>query len=673
MYYPANFDSVRHLPSLALLEEPTATKRLTQFPKVLSPIFSQGDSTTIAEIKIEAGTDLYGTGEVTGDLVRNGETITLWNKDNYAYGKDNGKKLYQSHPWVMGVRADGTAFGVLADNTYRQQIDLTSSIKFISDGPAFRVIVIERDSPKEVLKALGELTGTIEMPPLWALGYQQSRYSYFPDTRVQEIADTFRTKQIPIDVIWMDIDYMDGFRVFTFDKEGFKDPKALNQYLKSKDIKSVYMIDPGVKKDPGYAVYDSGTAGNHWVQTAQGAPFVGEVWPGDCVFPDFTRPETQRWWAGLYDDFLATGIDGVWNDMNEPAVFDGPDMSMPIDNIHRGGGVLPQDIHLRYHNVYGLLMVRSSREGILKNRPNTRPFILSRANFIGGHRYAATWTGDNASTWDHLKMSIPMSITLGLSGQPFNGPDIGGFSGEATEELLGHWMTVGAFYPFSRNHSAIDAPFQEPWVFGKEVEDASRKAINKRYQLMPFLYTLFQEAATTGLPVMRPVFLADPKDLKLRAEQEAFLWGDDLAIIPAWAESPQLPQGAWEVLPFNEVPDQYQPTLKVREGAVIPMGPVIQSTEDYQTDMLDLVVNLNAAGKATGRLYIDDGKSFDFKSGAYVHYEIQVVQTGPGNYTATVKKLGGALKQKPEFRVIVLDNGQRLPIAPKAIKWKYLD
>jgi alpha-glucosidase len=318
---------------------------------------------------------------------------------------------------------------------------------------------------------------------------------------------------------------------------------------------------------------------------------------------------------------MQRGIDGIWNDMNEPSVFDGPESTMPDDNIHRGGGALPRDSHLRYHNVYGMLMVKASREGMLDVRPDERPFILSRANFLGGQRYAATWTGDNKSTWEHLEMSIPMSLNLSLSGQPFNGPDIGGFVGDADGELLAHWTALGAFYPFSRNHTGMGSARQEPWSFGKKVEDIARNAIERRYKLMPYLYTLFREASQTGMPIMRPLFFADPDDPRLRDEQEAFLLGGKMMVVPRWSENPDLPEGKWRNVPVIEKDstfDQYQPRLKVKPGSVIPVGPVIQSTEDYSTDSLTLVVSLDDNGQATGTLYDDAGNNFNYKKGEYL-------------------------------------------------------
>jgi len=661
VFYPADFDSAANLPSFALLKEfPTVATIPGNWS--LTPRFYYSGKNTVAAISVKKGTSLYGTGEVTGSLRRNGKEITLWNTDNYTYSKDNGKRLYQSHPWVLGVNTDGSAFGILADNTWKQQIILGDSIKFISEGPAFRVIVIQENSPQEVLKRLAELTGKIEMPPLWALGFQQCRYSYFPDSRVKEVASEFRKKNMPCDVIWMDIHYMQNFKIFTFDSIRFPDPKGLNDYLHSINFKSVYMIDPGVKKEVGYSVYDQGTAGNHWVTTSSGEEFNGNVWPGACAFPDFTRPETCAWWGDLYKNFMATGIDGVWNDMNEPAVFNGPDATMPEDNIHRGGGKLPQDVHLRYHNAYGMMMVKASRDGILKVNPEKRPFVLSRSNYIGGQRYAATWTGDNASTWEHFKMATPMVLNLGLSGQPFCGPDLGGYKGTPDADLFANWISVGAFYPFCRDHTELDGGDQEPWAFGKKVEDISRTALDRRYRLLPYLYTLFHEASVTGLPIMRPVFFADLKDTTLRKEEEAFLWGTDLLIIPKWAKKPVLPKGIWQTVSVSgedSKNDPYQPELKIRGGAIIPLAQLVQSTVDYKTDSLTLLVCLNNKQKAEGKIYSDAGEGFGYQKGEYEIVNFKAEKKGKNKIVVNCTHANGNLSEESRnYRVgIVSENG----------------
>ena len=619
-FYPAKTDILK-LPTSLLLKGPRATVGSVPSDWQLRPQFGVSQGKRYAYLNISPEIDLYGTGEVTGSLLRNGKKIVLFNKDNWAYTKPD--QLYQSHPWVLGVRPDGSAFGVIFDSTWMAELDLRAGILFTTSAEAneFPVIIMEGRTPQDVLGQLADLTGTMEMPPRWALGYQQCRWSYSPDSRVREIADTFRAKHIPCDVIWMDIDYMDGFRIFTFSENQFPDPQATNDYLHAQGFKGIWMIDPGVKYEPGYFVYDSGTANDVWVKNALGDVFVGKVWPGDCVFPDFTMPAVRTWWSELYQKFMTQGIDGVWNDMNEPAVFDGSSGNMmPLDNQHRGGDGLPAGPHEQYHNVFGMLMVKATRDGVQKANSDKRPFVLTRANFLGGHRYAATWTGDNIASWEHLKMSIPMSLSLGLSGQPFNGPDIGGFGGNASPELWGHWIAVGAFYPFCRAHSCTGTADQEPWSFGPVVEDAARVALQRRYRLMPYLYTLFHQSHLDGLPIMRPVFFADPADISLRMEDQAFLIGSDLLVIPKWGKSVQQPKGIWRTVSIvsegenGSYQSDYQCDLKVCGGAIVPIGPVIQSTEQLNRQSpLTLIVVPDENGKATGTLYEDAGDGYGYQ------------------------------------------------------------
>ncbi|MGQ8337462.1 TIM-barrel domain-containing protein [Sunxiuqinia sp. A32] len=626
VFYPNQFDAGRVMPSLAITKSLYPQSSLPA-DWAVKPLFFEEDGQKVIQITCDPDADLYGTGEVTGGLRRNGTSVQMWNTDNYTYTRFGGECLYQSHPWILGVRKNGTSFGIISDNSWKQDFELNHPIRITTKGPWPRLIIIEKNTPQEVLEELANLTGKMELPPIWALGYQQCRYSYFPYTRVKEIADEFRQRRIPCDVIWMDIDYMNEFRVFTFDNDKFPNPKGLNSYLHDKGFKSVYMIDPGIKADPDYFVYQQGSKIDAWIKDKDGEEYHGKVWPGICAFPDFTRPDVQSWWSSLYDDFMSMGVDGVWNDMNEPAVFETDSMTMPSGNIHMGGGSLPPDIHGRYHNVYGMLMVKASREGILKAKPESRPFVLSRSNFLGGQRYGATWTGDNVSNWDYFKMSIPMSINLSLSGQPFNGPDIGGFSQDCNGELLANWIALGAYYPFSRNHSSKGTVDQEPWAFGKKVEDVSRTAINRRYRLLPYLYTLFYEASQTGLPVMRPVFMSDVQDTTLRFEQECFLLGGDLLIIPRWSYEPRLPQGDWDILKLEKNDDGYQPYVALRSGAIVPIGKVIQNTTEYSTDSLTLLVNPDIKGNAFGRMYDDAGDGFGYKVGDFAFYQFKAFKT----------------------------------------------
>ena len=641
VFIPANYDASNHQPSPVFVKELGFQGGIPANWR-LKPVFSQRDGKQIATIHVGEGVDLYGTGEVTGPLKRNGRKISLWNIDTPAYGVDGGTHLYQSHPWVMGLRSDGSAFGIIADNTWRQTISTDQNVVFESMGPAFRVVVIERPDVAQLMRALADLTGHMPLPPLWSLGYHQCRHTYYPDGRVMEVADLLRKHQIPSDVIWMDIDYMDGYRIFTFDPDGFPNPRRLNDYLHQQHFKSVYMIDPGVKAEKGYFVDDQGRAGDYFVKTADGKLFEGNVWPGACHFPDFTRPEVRSWWSTLYRDFMATGVDGVWNDMNEPAIFGQPEQTMPLDNRHEGGDGITAGPHLRFHNVYGMNMVRASRQGLLLANPQKRPFILSRSNFLGGQRYAATWTGDNLSHPDHMKLSVPMTLTLGLSGQPFNGPDIGGFCENSNGELVAQWTALGVYFPFVRNHNTKGTVAQEPWAFTPEVLDACRTAINRRYRLMPYIYTLFREASETGMPVMRPLFMADPTDLSLRSEDRAFLLGGDLLVRPQWAGRTAMPKTVWQPLTLEAATDSFQCELRQRPGSVIPLANLAQSTTDLRTDSLTLLVCIDGEGKAVGQLYEDEGDGFSYREGCYRQTSIEATLRKK-QLTVRMRQVGGKM------------------------------
>lgn len=660
-FVPKGFN-LSQMPSFALKAEPQE-KGMLPSNWQLYPIVEKKKGHASAYLDVPQGTSLYGGGEVTGPLLRNGQSIKLWNTDSGAYSVDNGKRLYQSHPWVMGVRPDGTSFGILFDTPYKAELTTTDErINFETEGELFRIFVIDRESPQAVIKGLAELIGTMPMVPRWALGYQQCRFSYTPASRVIEVADTFRIKRIPCDVMWMDIDYMDGYRIFTFNPQTFPDPAALNRDLHIRGFHSAWMIDPGAKVDSTYFVYKSGTANDVWVKTAQGKEFHGDAWPGACAFPDFTQPKTVRWWADLYKDFLDKGVDGVWNDVNEPQISNTPTGTMPEDNKHLGGDKIPAGPHLKYHNVYGYLMVKASREGIMKARPQNRPFILTRSNFLGGQRFAATWTGDNASWESHMTMSVPMILTLGLSGQPFSGADVGGFLFNPDADLFGRWMALGAFYPFSRGHACAGTINKEPWAFGQKVEDVSRMALERRYVLLPYYYTLLHEASETGMPIMRPVFFADPKDTLLRAEEQAFLIGENLLVVPEWAKNPALPKGIWRNLSLipGDDKDSYQAKLKIRGGAIIPTGKIIQNTNEKSLDPLTLLVCLDEKGEAHGTLYWDEGDNCSFKDGNYSFQHFTAIRTADNKVQVKItQKKGKYITENNDMAIvkIITDKG----------------
>jgi len=600
----------------------------------IQPIFTSDDKQFKVVINSGEGTSFYGGGEVSSGLELTGRKIKLWNHDE-GYGPEH-INLYQSHPYILGVRSDGTAFGVIADTTFMIDIELTENCITIYSSSdhdrkpvPFSVVIIDDCSPQSVTKTLARLTGYMQFPPKWSLGYQQSRWSYYPQSNAISIAKQFREHKIPCDVIWFDIHYMNGYRIFTFDPLTFPSPALLNQELHQLDFHSVWMIDPGVAKKDGYFVYEQLLEGEMEVRTAEGKPYVGSVWPGSCVFPDFTMEKTRKWWGDLYQDFMAQGIDGVWNDMNEPAIFDSPTETMPIDNIHRPYGPDgPVVEHAQYHNVYGMLMAKASKEGIDKANPNKRPFVLTRSNYLGGQKYAAMWTGDNDSTWVHLRLTIPMILNMSLSGQPFTGPDIGGFFNNATPTMFARWMGIGALLPFSRGHTHHDSIPHEPYAFDTKTTDTCRVAINRRYMLMPYYYTLFRRASLTGLPIVQPLFFADPADPRLRKEDRGFLIGDDIMVIADVYDQDEqdikqkrgpvaLPKNEkWYNLDLDGEHYDDLPDMKIRAGAIIPTQEVIQSTNHPMTRLI-LFVALKD-NQAYGNWYEDSGDDYSYKNNNYL-------------------------------------------------------
>ncbi|OIV92940.1 hypothetical protein TanjilG_20602 [Lupinus angustifolius] len=584
----------------------------------------------VVKLELPIGTSFYGTGEASGQLERTGKRVFTWNTDAFAYGPET-TSLYQSHPWVLAVLPNGEAIGILADTTRRCEIDLRkeSVIQFVAPSSYPVITFGPFSSPMKVLISLSKAIGTVFMPPKWSLGYQQCRWSYLSDQRVLEVARTFREKRIPCDVIWMDIDYMDGFRCFTFDKEHFRDPKSLVKDLHDNGFKAIWMLDPGIKQEEGYFAYDTGSKNDIWVQKADGTPFIGDVWPGSCVFPDYTQSKARVWWANLVKDFISNGVDGIWNDMNEPSVFKILTKTMPESNVHRGDSELGGcQNHSFYHNVYGLLMARSTYEGMILANKKKRPFVLTRAGFVGSQRYAATWTGDNISTWEHLHMSISMVLQLGLSGQPLSGPDIGGFSGNATPRLFGRWMGVGSLFPFCRGHSEAGTNDHEPWSFGEECEEVCRLALKRRYHLIPLIYTLFYFAHTRGIPVATPTFFADPGDPSLRKLENSFLLGPVLVYASTVCSQGldklecTWPKGIWLSFDFGDThPDL--PALYLKGGSIIPVGLPLQHVgEANPSDDLTLLVALDEHRKAEGFLFEDDGDGYEFTEGNYLltHY-----------------------------------------------------
>jgi alpha-glucosidase len=572
---------------------------------------------------------IFGLGDKTGSLDRRGGTFVDWNTDAFGFAPW-GDPIYKSIPFFIGVDGDGRAYGLFLDNTWRSSFDFghkdASAIELSApDGP-IDYYVIAGPTVADVVRRYTDLTGKAPLAPQWALGYQQSRWGYSSDAEVRGIAKHLRDDRIPADVIWMDIDYQDRYRPFTVNKTIFPDLKKLNTDLNADGIRLVAITDLHIAHAPnqGYAPLESGLAGNHFVHKADGSLYVAPVWPGPAVFPEFTRAATREWWGNLYKDFIADGFAGFWNDMNEPAVFETPTKTMPLDNIHRidSDDFAPRGAtHAEVHNVYGMQNTRGTFEGMKRLRPGVRPFVMTRASYAGGQRYAATWTGDNSSTWDHLRLCVEQLINLGLSGFSYSGCDVGGFVGGASPELLTRWYEIAAFTPVYRNHAAHDAPHAEPWVDGPEHLAIRRKFIEERYRLMPYLYALAEQNARTGDPIMRPLFYDYPDALKMDCDTAlSFTVGRNLLVAaPPRPESPQpfnicLPAGAWydywSGAPITEHKLTQQPKLDVvpvfvRAGTILPRQGLVQSTMEMPKGPLEL--DIYPGQDCRGELYFDDG------------------------------------------------------------------
>jgi alpha-glucosidase len=619
----------------------------------------------------------FGLGDKTGPLDRRNEAFTLWNTDAYRF-QESTDPIYKSIPYFMTYRA-GRAAGILLDNTWRTSFDFgKESAGIYSFGAAAGPLdyyLFCGPSPKQVVETYAWLTGTPPLPPLWTLGFQQSRYSYMSQARVLEVANRLRADSIPADAIYLDIDYQEKNRPFTVDATAFPDLPGMVAQLRAENFHVVAITDLHIANLPGhnYFPYDTGLAGDHFVKNPDGTVYTGKVWPGPSVFPDFTRQQTRAWWGTLYRGLRNDGIDGFWNDMNEPSVFDSATFTMPDNVVHRidePGFAKRTATHAEIHDLYGMENSRATFEGLRTLDPTSRPFVLTRATYAGGQRYAATWTGDNSSSWNHLRLATHMLENLGLSGFAFSGADVGGYAGTPTPELLTRWFEVAAFQPIDRDHTEKGTGDQEPWVGGPEQEAIRRRFIEARYQLMPYLYTLADEASRTGLPMLRPLFLEFPDaapdrhpiDTNADAASE-FLLGADLLIAPAPypdqqdAYSVELPTPDWynywtgvkippPVSPAPAAPDpsavvsqkaplviSVSPELAqlpvfVRAGSILPIAPVVQSTNE--TPQGPLTLRVYAGDQCTGDLYQDDGKTYAFQHGAYLRMKFNCRITAEG-------------------------------------------
>lgn len=644
-----------------------------------APAFSRSEAGLTACARFPAGTSFYGTGEVAGPLERTGRTVTLWNTDCAPYDEDT--TLYQSHPWVLALLPDGRARGLLADSGRRGTIAIEpEEVRLAFEEPGFELWQLDGAHPADVLRTLTALVGRPALPPLWALGYHQCRWSYTSADELRTLAAEFRRRGIPCDALWLDIDAMDRFRVFTSDPATFPDLGALTAELREQGFRTVSILDPGVAIDSELAA--EGQDAGVFVQGPDGRPAQGKVWPGECWYPDFVAPRARDWWKGHVRAFVArTGLDGLWTDMNEPSVFDVPSRTLPEDCVHAPAAeqAVEGTSHAVWHNRYGDGMVAATHAGLREAYPDRRPFVLTRAGHLGTARLAAAWTGDNRSSWRDLGWSIPMVLNLGLSGQPFAGPDAAGFFDDPDVELYARWFALAAFLPFFRGHAEKNTRRKEPWALGARTERRARMAIERRMRLLPTLYTLFREASESGLPVARPLWFADPVDPALRAIDDAFLLGDALLVAPivqagGHERSVRLPgpPGSWFPFPDGAAPIEAVETLARSPLGTIPLfarsGSVLFETEPRPSTAAParlLVVHafLDGAERASGRLYEDAGDGHGHEHGEFrdARFEFRV---GPGGIEVD-EHAEGTFEPPTDRRLFLVRHGGRLLTAPR--------
>ncbi|MCZ7540477.1 MAG: glycoside hydrolase family 31 protein [Anaerolineae bacterium] len=620
--------------------------------------------------RLPSGESCHGLGERASSFDLRGKRLTLWNNDpGPAYPRD-ADPIYTSIPFYVGVQGD-LACGFLWDNPARGAVDLgaddAGTMAFSAEEGELCLYALAGPTLPDVLRQFTALVGRAPLPPLWALGFHQSRWGYRTVADFRRLAHEFRARRLPCDVLTFDIDYMDGYRVFTWNRAEFPDLPGLVSELAGQGFKSVGIVDPGIKVDSGYEVYESGLREDAFLRMPDGSLVSGPVWPGMCHFPDFTRPAVRAWWAERVARLLhAVGFAGLWNDMNEPAIIalrmgtTLPDAAQHgwegIGRSHAGGG----------HNVYGMLMARATREGFAEARPDARPFVMTRAAYAGAGRYTASWTGDNDATWDHLRLSISMVLNCGLSGMAFTGPDVGGFAGNPDGELFARWMQLASLLPYFRVHSMAGTAPQEPWSYGERVEAVARQALEWRYGLLPTLYSVAAECAHNGLPLVRPLLLADPADPRLHGIDDAYLVGDALLVAPVLepgaVERPVvLPRGTWYALDSGQpveggstvtadAPLERLPVY-VRAGKVLALWPLMQYVGEQPVEELLLRVY---AGDGETALYEDAGEGLAYQEGEYRWSYFTVRRASSGSLTIEWRRAGRYEPPYQQVRVEVI-------------------
>ena len=594
--------------------------------------YEYGGNTVKMSKITQTGESFYGMGDKAMHSNLKGKRIENWVTDQFAFSKEQDP-LYKAIPFFIGLNK-GKAYGIFFDNSFKTQFDFSferrNTTSFWADGGEMNYYFIYGPDMSRVVSSYSNLTGTPELPPLWALGFHQSKWSYYPESNVKEIANEFRKRKIPCDAIYLDIDYMDGFRCFTWDKKHFPDPKRMIAELEKAGFKTVVMIDPGIKIDKEYWVYNEALENGYFCRRGDGPLMHGKVWPGECNFPDFTNPEVREWWAELYKEFMTDiGVHAVWNDMNEPAVMEVPSKTAPLDTRHDYDG--HPCTHRKAHNVYGMQMVRATYEGVKKYVYPKRPFVITRAAFAGTQRYASTWTGDNVATWEHLWVANVQMQRMCLSGYSFVGSDIGGFAEQPDGELFARWVQLGIFHPFCRVHSSGDHGEQEPWSFGMEITDIVRKFIELRYQLLPYLYTMFYKYTKEYRPMIQSLVFYDQEDSQTHFRTDEFIFGEKILVCPIQEPNAQgrrmyIPRGKWYDFWTHEsvvggkekfvAAELDKLPIFIKEGAIIPKYPIQQYVGEKKIEELLLEVYYKE-GIESSEVYEDANNGYDYKKGRY--------------------------------------------------------
>lgn len=598
----------------------------------------------------------FGLGDKSANLNLRGRRYQNWNADTYGFGF-NQDPLYKTIPFYIGVTG-GDAYGIFFDNTFKTYFDFAAEkndrTSYWSEGGELQYYYIHGPQIIDVVKRYHELTGTHDMPPLWAIGYHQCRWSYYPEANVREVASQFRKRQIPCDAIYLDIDYMDGYRCFTWNKRYFPNPRKMISDLAADGFRTVVMIDPGIKVDEDYWVFNEGKENKYFCRRGDDYFMEGYVWPGRCQFPDYTNPKVRQWWGTLYRDLVEDGVAGVWNDMNEPAVFGRG--TFPDDVRHHFEGL--RGSHRKAHNIYGMQMVRSTYDGLKKLQKNKRPFTITRAAYAGTQRYSSVWTGDNIATWEHLKIGVLQLQRLSVSGLSFCGTDIGGFTGEPDGELYTRWMQFGVFSPFMRVHSAGDTRDREPWSFGPEWEVICKKFIELRYKLLPYIYTVFWRQHKYREPILRPISLLEQYKPENLQREEEFGFGHNILVSPVIHPGQQskvlyLPEGDWyyyfdHTLFVGGQEHKVETRLDempifVRAGSVIPEFPVMQYTMEKNIDALKLNIYWGS-GRYESHVYTDHGETFAYEQSVY--NEKYFIVEGEQNNLTIVQHIEGLYHER---------------------------